>query len=555
MKPSTHFNCDLLYYRGIHYCKKEGELYHLYYKWTNCISPYSSLLEFFKAHNNCLRSFMNRAFGGELQIRPIRDMHLRFINQISGIFFEQWASELSFVERDGQRYHQCNLKPDIWYSKTLNPTQEKSWTGVLTPRTVYVQGTTSSSGASTRKSYGTHNKLRQFQTRTLAIYAERSLSLGDLDTRPLVWVPIYPSEEGRQEFALIFQHQKDIYDADLMSKPPGTWWVHPDDFRKHMSKCVDECSAGVFKNYFKAYPGMRWQGEQFDNIVISIISHEQAMKEKLNNPTFIDISHGQNMQWAISVEYNFTDVDNPVKSIVALRVYPWPFERFLRTPHHELLLQTYFGSGQNRNVTNHRGNNRMLLFRQTSQASSSMGAVSSTSEHHFWNEGNTNTSTVQSTTEMSHALSEEATQAQDCSGQNMISLVKQAIKEKYGWSIESHEVCPYMILTMPKFNKKTRVFESFSNTKHNDRDETDDETGQIVDDHVIRVNCASLNDYIAEMKHLFPEYEKKKRYPLPTTCCWSLHDPNNFSRLFSHKQHFILTEAGVATNPSYCCRE
>ena len=85
-----------------------------------------------------------------------------------------------------------------------------------------------------------------------------------------------------------------------------------------MSKCVDECSVGVFKNYLKAYPGMRWQGEQFDNIVISIISHEQAMKEKQNNPTFIDISHGQTMQWAISVEFNFTDVDNPVKSIVAL---------------------------------------------------------------------------------------------------------------------------------------------------------------------------------------------------------------------------------------------
>ena len=156
---------------------------------------------------------------------------------------------------------------------------------------------------------------------------------------------------------------------------------------------------------------MRWRDESFDNIIISLISHNQAIKEKQKNPNFMGICHGDTMHWAMPVKENFTDVDNPVRAFVVFRGYPWPFKPFLSTPHHELLEQTYYGSGQNRDVTAHQGNNRMILFRQSGQASSSMGAVSSTSEHHFLVEGNTDTSLVQTTSEITNALSEEATQA------------------------------------------------------------------------------------------------------------------------------------------------
>ena len=118
-------------------------------------------------------------------------------------------------------------------------------------------------------------------------------------------------------------------------------------------------------------------------------------------------------------------------------------------------------------------------------------------------EGNTNTLLVQTTSEITNALSEEAIQTQNCSGQNIIALIIQAVREKYGWSIASFEVCPYMILAMPKLDTKTCLHETFSNTKHWDNDETDDEVGMLVDQHVAAVNCPELNSYIATMKILF----------------------------------------------------
>ena len=84
MKPSSRFHCDLLYYRGIHYGKLDGIMYHLYHKWNNCITPYSCLLEFFKAHKDNLRSFLHRGFRRKLQKTAVSDTNLRFINQISG---------------------------------------------------------------------------------------------------------------------------------------------------------------------------------------------------------------------------------------------------------------------------------------------------------------------------------------------------------------------------------------------------------------------------------------------------------------------------------------
>ena len=174
-----------------------------------------------------------------------------------------------------------------------------------------------------------------------------------------------------------------------------------------------------------------------------------------------------------------------------------------------------------------------------------MGAVSSTIEHHYWVEATTNTSLVQTTNEINHALSEEAIQEQNNCGQIIIGLIKKAIKEKYGWTIQSFEICPYMLLTMPKFDKSTSLFQFYSNWEHYNDDETSDEIGSLITELVADVDNPPLTQYFAETRAVFPEYNKE-RYPLPTTCCWSLHDPESMCALFSHKQHFIITEAGVS---------
>ena len=156
------------------------------------------------------------------------------------------------------------------------------------------------------------------------------------------------------------------------------WWVHPADFRHHMSLCVDESGIGYFDTFLKTRVGMSWNDKPIDNIVISLVRRDEAMRVKEQNPNFVEIMSGDTTLWVMTVDDNFTDINNPANGFVVFRGYPWPFKQFLTPPYHNLLLHTYYGSGQDRNITNHRGNNRMILFRQTGQANNSMGAISST---------------------------------------------------------------------------------------------------------------------------------------------------------------------------------
>ena len=171
-------------------------------------------------------------------------------------------------------------------------------------------------------------------------------------------------------------------------------------------------------------------------------------------------------------------------------------------------------------------------------------AAGPTDQHHYWHEATTDTSLVQTTNQINNVLCEEAIQEQNTCGQIIIDLIKRVVRDSLGLSIESYEICPYMILTMARFHEATALYESYSNWNHIDDDECSDYIGSLITAYILKAGNSSLTNYFKEMRAIFPEYNKK-RYPLPTTCCWSLHDPDHFLRLFSHKQHFIIEEGSV----------
>ena len=86
MPQDEVFACDLLLHRSIHFCQESKELFHLYYKWNSCIVPYASVQQFMKAHHS-LQYFLKEAFSPKLSVTPVRQMSIRFINQISGFSF------------------------------------------------------------------------------------------------------------------------------------------------------------------------------------------------------------------------------------------------------------------------------------------------------------------------------------------------------------------------------------------------------------------------------------------------------------------------------------
>ena len=202
---------------------------------------------------------------------------------------------------------------------------------------------------------------------------------------------------------------------------------------------------------------------------------------------------------------NVSDIDLP------FRGYEWPYKQIHDDAQHSLLVETYHGRGQIRPQLRDTqfGTLGMFGFCQSNQVSNNMGEVSGTINHHYWVESTTNTSLVQQTAALSNALSQEAVNVQNNSGQVVIGLVKRVIMKKEQVLVSSSDVCPHMICTIPYVNKKTGILETYSNGEHTDCDTTNDEYGELVNKYVQDKGCIKLKQYAAEMRALFPNLKEK----------------------------------------------
>jgi len=174
---------------------------------------------------------------------------------------------------------------------------------------------------------------------------------------------------------------------------------------------------------------------------------------------------------------------------VVFRGCPFPKKCQLGMNEVSLVMAAYPKS-LSRYCTSNQGTFHMVKIRQSSMSSRSMGVVSNSVEHDYYNESSTNTSLVPLTSSLMNALGWLNEQAQDTSGQILIGLIKKAISNHYGWKdITSEHICPYGIMTWPQRIRQNKVIESFCNTGHRDMgDSLDDEQGSIVLQYIKRIN-------------------------------------------------------------------
>lgn len=85
LEVNAPFSCSLvLLHRGIHFCEKSQELFHLFYKWNDNIIPYASVTQFMKAHN-CVRSFVTASFSCQLSKSSVIVRLLRGVAAVVGV--------------------------------------------------------------------------------------------------------------------------------------------------------------------------------------------------------------------------------------------------------------------------------------------------------------------------------------------------------------------------------------------------------------------------------------------------------------------------------------
>ena len=544
LPPKKEFSCDLILHRGVYYCPTTKKLFHLYYVWKNNIGSYDDITSCMKT--NTLSSFIKDRFNNTLCITSVKKMNLRCLNQMSGYTFPQWKISLSFALRDGLKYHENSLKPDVWFTKELFREEERKHPRMKVAPKSYVDGVTfSNNNNNTAKNCGLA-KLRQFDG-TLSIYCLRRVRLGKFDGRGLVWVPLVTASQHRQEFALIKPAQKEKFDADLLKRKPSDRYMRPEVFRKHMEQMVEESGTGSIRNCLGLKCGFEWKQKTFQNIIVSFVQPSESLNQDKKMNEFDKVVEGDTIHWLCVLPKNVSDVDHPVECFPIFRGYPWPYERILDEAHNTLLTSTYHGRGQIRSQLGYsqRGNGRMVGIRQSNQASSNMGEVSGTINHHYWVESTTNTSLVQQTAAISNALTEQAIDVQNNSGQIIIGLLKLVIMKIEHWNAKSFDICPHTILTMPYINAKTGILETYSSGDHEDCDTTNDQYGELMNKYVEEEGCQKLKKYVSQMRAICTDLGKK-RFPLPTTCCSSLNDPKNLCSRFIHKKYFVVASAGIS---------
>jgi len=107
------------------------------------------------------------------------------------------------------------------------------------------------------------------------------------------------------------------------------------------------------------------------------------------------------------------------------------------------LVMSAYPTSFERQLTSNQGTFHMTQERQSNMASRSMGVCGKQSEHHYFNDTNTNTCLVPFTSSLMNMLNYVTRTVQDSSGQVLIGLIKKAYKTKCDWKdIRSDDICP-----------------------------------------------------------------------------------------------------------------
>jgi hypothetical protein len=209
--------------------------------------------------------------------------------------------------------------------------------------------------------------------------------------------------------------------------------------------------------------------------------------------------------WTKTVPGNPYDYD--VEGIVVFRAFPWPFETFMSKPMVDLVQATYNSKGLIRRICKHEGSFYMNGNRQTSQASSSMTALSQKgTNNQYYNPATTNVSVLPLAQSFIDRLAEEAQQIQLCCGQFMLHVLTKILKQLGPNEQEVYELCKSTILTI-----------AFLSSFHKDCDSMSRKSSDLVKRCLETSSSFKIRNWYNAFKTLFGT---KQVLPLPTTCCW-----------------------------------
>ena len=161
---------------------------------------------------------------------------------------------------------------------------------------------------------------------------------------------------------------------------------------------------------------------------MSIVS-ERELEVLKNSEENLSVDSNSKQIFALM---NHNQQDPRYMGTVVFRGSPFPKKCQLGMNEVSLVMAAYPKSFS-RYRTSNQGTFHMVKMRQSSMSSRSMGVVSNSVEHDYYNELSTNTSLVPLTSSLMNALGRLNEQAQDASGQILIGLIKKAISNHYGW--------------------------------------------------------------------------------------------------------------------------
>ena len=206
--PHSTIICNLILLLGVESFKsRPPRIQFHYYRWRNTLGKHHSLNQAMKACRTPIKLFeetITTADHGKI--------HIRFLNQISGRVFKQWKHKFECASLYGSLWHEIGPGPNQWMlSGNVNPSDSniKIIQGVQV--TCNREGFNVTGSESCGDTYnGTKNVMQLDKDDTMVIYTTRRRHIKDFSE--YMWVPLPNSPPQYQDFALIYQCQKNDVD-------------------------------------------------------------------------------------------------------------------------------------------------------------------------------------------------------------------------------------------------------------------------------------------------------------------------------------------------------
>jgi hypothetical protein len=113
IRPNNEIVCKLVLMLGLTFNHKSTKFYYHYLEWNDNMYGFLTLDEAMESLK-VSTAFIRAMFDHKVVVTCTSNVHVRFLNQVSGPSLPSWTYSPAIVKRNGLYFHEMMSAPDLW---------------------------------------------------------------------------------------------------------------------------------------------------------------------------------------------------------------------------------------------------------------------------------------------------------------------------------------------------------------------------------------------------------------------------------------------------------